>query len=245
MKARRLRAAIPSRKPNQDFFARCLRIFDENIKIAAIVKDAGIGQFKFGIETRAPATLIGKTLVGKLLLRILVQRLHVGVARRVVEIEVTLFYIFPVIPLGATQPEQPFFDDRIAAIPHRDGEADELMTIAESEEAIFVPAISARARLIVREIVPRIAVCAVVFAHGSPCAFAQVRSPSLPIDFVSFVLKKAFVFFAHEWPGRRTDARPRAGSSGLPIHLERKIRPRAAAGPYLSIYCRCLSAASL
>ena len=45
---------------------------------------------------------------------------------------------------------------------------------------VLAPAVGARTRLIVREVVPRVPAGAVVLAHRSPLALAQVRTPGLP-----------------------------------------------------------------
>src|SRR5437016_3769743 len=55
------------------------------------------------------------------------------------------------------------------------------MTITNAREPVFVPAISARARVIVREIIPGVAVRAVILTHGSPRTLAKIRTPALPM----------------------------------------------------------------
>ena len=72
-------------------------------------------------------------------------------------------------------------------IPHGHGKADELMPIAESGDAIFIPAICTRSRLIKSEITPRIAIRTVVLANCAPRALAEVRPPALPVDFAILV----------------------------------------------------------
>ena len=52
------------------------------------------------------------------------------------------------------------------------------MAIADAGETIFVPAVGTRARLFVGEVVPGVAVWAIVFADGAPRSIAQVRPPS-------------------------------------------------------------------
>src|SRR5262249_5481126 len=52
--------------------------------------------------------------------------------------------------------------------------------VAKARQAVLAPAVSTRARLIVREVIPGGAMGAVVLAHGPPLALAQVRSPELP-----------------------------------------------------------------
>ena len=55
-----------------------------------------------------------------------------------------------------------------------------LLVVADAGEAVFTPAIRAGAGLIVREVVPRISVGAVVLADRAPLSFAQVGPPALP-----------------------------------------------------------------
>src|SRR5262249_10295614 len=56
-----------------------------------------------------------------------------------------------------------------------------LMAVADPGEAVFVPAIRPRPGMVVREVVPRSAPRAVILADAAPCAFAQVRPPTLPV----------------------------------------------------------------
>src|SRR3954454_11935928 len=55
-----------------------------------------------------------------------------------------------------------------------------LMVIADSGEAVLSPVIGARPGLIVREVVPGIAVRTVIFAYGSPLPLAEIRTPQPP-----------------------------------------------------------------
>src|SRR6188474_559528 len=55
------------------------------------------------------------------------------------------------------------------------------MPIADASEAILIPSVRARPSMVVREVAPRIAARTVVFAHAAPRAFAEVRSPPLPM----------------------------------------------------------------
>ena len=92
---------------------------------------------------------------------------------RAVEVEVVFLDVLAVIALVAGEAEEAFFQDRIALVPQRDRETDRLVTVADAGQAVFVPAIGARAGVIVREIFPGGAVRAVVFAHRAPGAFAE------------------------------------------------------------------------
>src|SRR5207237_1252883 len=55
-----------------------------------------------------------------------------------------------------------------------------LVTVAKAGQAVFVPAVGARARVLERKVRPRIAVGAVVLAHTAPRALSQIWSPSPP-----------------------------------------------------------------
>ena len=55
-----------------------------------------------------------------------------------------------------------------------------LPEIGDSTNAIFIPAVCARPRMVVREISLRFAGCPVILAHGTPCALAEVWSPKVP-----------------------------------------------------------------
>src|SRR5690348_12975324 len=84
------------------------------------------------------------------------------------------------IPFGVGQTEQPFLQDRILAVPQRDREAPAHIEVAEPADAVLAPAIGATARMFVRQIVPGIALCAVVFAYGAPLPLAEIRPPMAP-----------------------------------------------------------------
>ena len=54
------------------------------------------------------------------------------------------------------------------------------MVVTNPGEPVLAPVIGARACLIVREVVPGVAVFAVVLADRAPLAFAEVRAPLFP-----------------------------------------------------------------
>src|SRR5258705_3546122 len=100
--------------------------------------------------------------------------------RSVVEIEIALLHVLAVIALLVGQPEQTLLDDGILPVPERESEAKPLPLVADASQSVFAPVVSARARLVVAEVVPGIAVVAVVLADGAPLAFAEVRPPGFP-----------------------------------------------------------------
>src|ERR1700730_11721460 len=84
------------------------------------------------------------------------------------------------VALAIVQAEQPLLEDRVLAVPQREGEAQPLVVVTETGETILTPMIGSRSRLIVREIIPCIAVLAVVLADRSPLSLAEVGAPLLP-----------------------------------------------------------------
>src|SRR2546422_11751115 len=59
-------------------------------------------------------------------------------------------------------------------------ETQQLLVVGEAADAVLAPAIGAAARVVVGQVVPRLAVRAVVFTHRSPLALAQIGSPPPP-----------------------------------------------------------------
>ena len=171
-----------------------LGVLDEDVEVAVLGEDAGVDQLELGILLAAAAVLLDQSAVGELRLRILVEHLHVRVRRRRVEVEVVLLHVLAVVALVAGEAEQALLEDRVAPVPERQGEAQVLRRVADAGEAVLVPAVDPRARVVVREVVPGGAVRAVVLAHGAPGPFAQSTAPTAP---GRAVLLEAVPFDAH------------------------------------------------
>jgi len=111
--------------------------------------------------------------------------------RRCIEVVVELLDVLAVIALAVREAEQTLFQNRILAVPQRQRQTQALLVIAETGEAVLAPAIDAAARVIVREVVPRVAMLAVVLADGAPLAFAEVWTPLFPRELVRRALPEA------------------------------------------------------
>src|SRR6516162_6795005 len=118
--------------------------------------------------------------IGIRTLRILVEVLHVRVSGCAVQVEIIFLDVLPVIGLAVGQPERPFLDYRVLAVPQGQRKTQPLVIVAETGETILTPVIGARAGLIMAEIVPRVPVAAIVLADGAPLAFAEVGPPLPP-----------------------------------------------------------------
>ena len=88
--------------------------------------------------------------------------------RRRVEIEVVFLDVLAVVPLAVGETERTLLEDGIPLVPECQGEAQPLLVVGETAEAVFAPPIGPRAQLVVREVVPGVAVRAVVFADRPP-----------------------------------------------------------------------------
>jgi len=78
---------------------------------------------------------------------------------------------------SAGQPEGSLFQDGVAPVPQREPQAEALVDIAEASEGILTPPVCTRTGVIVGEVVPCGAVCALVLPHGAALALAHVRTP--------------------------------------------------------------------
>src|SRR5262249_6532688 len=128
-----------------------------------------------------PPVLVHQLGIRERRLRVLLEELQVRVGRRAVDVEVVLLDVFAVVAFAAGQGEQSFLQERIAAVPEREGEADALVAITNAGQAVLVPSIGPRARMVVREAVPRGAAPAVALADATPGAFAEIRPLPLPV----------------------------------------------------------------
>ena len=152
-------------------------------KVAILPEDPGVDELVFGRRAvgRLPSGILGdEIVVGKGTLRILVERPHVGVGRRAVEVVPEFLHVLAVVALGVGEPEHPLLQDRVAAVPHGERKAPALVVVAEPGDAVLAPAIGARAGLVMGEVVPGIAAVAVVLAHRPPLPFAEVWPPPPP-----------------------------------------------------------------
>src|SRR5205085_5146869 len=112
---------------------------------------------------------------------VLVEHPHVRMSGRAVEVVIELLDVLAVVAFGIGEPEQPFLQDRVAAVPQCQAKAEQQLIVAKAADPVLAPAIGAAARLIMRKIFPGGTVLAVILAHRSPLTFAEIRSPAPPM----------------------------------------------------------------
>src|SRR5262249_20527252 len=105
--------------------------------------------------------------------------------------------------------EDALLQEGITPVPEGQGEAEGLAFVADPGQAVLAPAIGAGACLVVREVVPGVAVRAVVLSNGAPGALAQVGAPVPPGRAPVRHLEESLTLCAHmrgtEYPGGLTD----------------------------------------
>src|SRR5882724_7802986 len=84
------------------------------------------------------------------------------------------------------------------------------MAVADACNAIFAPAIGARARMVMRKKLPRCATGTVIFPDSSPLTFRKIRPPALPIFLACTIIFEPDVFSGlksgHEFEPRRENS---------------------------------------
>src|SRR5215472_5226890 len=175
-----LGSAIENRDSSQDVFRSLLGIFHKHIEIAVVFKDASVYQLVLRVVPGSFSVGFYQVVVWECSLRIFVEIFHVGVRWRAVEIEVVLLDIFAVVAFAVRQAEKAFFQDWVLAIPQGQSKAEILLIVGNTGEPVFAPAICARACLVVTEILPGIAILAVVLANRAPLTLTYVWPPFSP-----------------------------------------------------------------
>ena len=197
MDGRRLRAAIRHRGANELIIGSVLGVFERDVEKAVLAQNAGIPELEFALAFRSPGVAPNEFLVRISRLRITISHPHVGMRWRVVFVEENLLPILAVVPLRAGEAEEPLLQKRVAPIPEGEGKTKPLLEIGEAADPVLAPAISAGARVLVREIIPGVAMSAVILPHRAPLPLAQVRAPEMPALLAMVILLKATLLGVH------------------------------------------------
>ena len=176
------RTAIVDRDPDQNVRRRRLRVFGDDVEVAIGVEDAGVEQLELRIEVAAPPVFFDQLRIRESPLGILVERLEIGVRGRRVQVVVALLDVLAVVAFAVGQAEQPLLQDRVVAVPQRQGETQDLLIVADAVQAVLTPAVGPAAGGVVAERFPGRPARTVVLADGAPLTLAQVRAPLLPSE---------------------------------------------------------------
>ena len=109
-----------------------LRVVDLDDPVAIVVEHARVQQLVLGVKL-APAPVLGhQVAVGELALRIVVAPAVPRVTRERVEVPPVLLGVLTVVALVAGEAEDPLLEDRVAAVPKREPEAQPLLDVREA-----------------------------------------------------------------------------------------------------------------
>ncbi len=192
---RRIRSRVADADAHAHVVRRRFRVVDLDLPVTVRVERAGMFQVELALRAVAPRILFAQTRIRELGLRIVIAPLQPRRGRRGVDIPPVLLRVFAVISFGAGQTEDAFLQKRIAAVPQRQRKTHSLFEIADSGETVFVPPVSPRARVVMRKVIPGIAVGAVILSHGAPRTLAHVRTDRFPLAGLPVRRRRqAFVF---------------------------------------------------
>src|SRR5882762_7979881 len=109
-------AAIAGLDPDRDVFGVGLGVFDEDVPVAIVIKNAGVEEFVLGARAVAPV-LFDQIGIRVLALRIFVKHAHVAVRRSAVEVEPVFLNVLAVDAFVGGKAKHALFQDRVAAVP--------------------------------------------------------------------------------------------------------------------------------
>src|SRR5712691_2757252 len=149
--------------------------------VAAVIEYPGVEQLVLRLESGARAVLGNKVLVGERGLRIVVPPAVPCVAGKRVQVPPVLLNVLAVISLSAGQAEGALLQERVAAVPQRQPQAQPLLHVAEAGQVVLAPPVGARTSVLERQVAPRLAVGAVILAYRPPLALADIWPPLVPL----------------------------------------------------------------
>src|SRR5437868_13129175 len=106
MQRRSFWPAVRNRQANEDVVFVSLGVFCKDIEVAVVSKGSTVDEFKLSCAQATLPIFLDQTRIRKFRLRVFVERLHVGMRRRRVEVVVELLYVLTVIALGASETEE-------------------------------------------------------------------------------------------------------------------------------------------
>src|SRR6266566_3220174 len=179
----------------------CFSIFKSNVEVAAFREDARVDQFIFRFLTTAIVIRFDKIFIGKGVLRVFVQSLHIRMSWGIVEKEIIFFDILPMVAFRIRQAEEPFLQNWIGLVPQGKSKTHESLIVTNTQQAILAPTIGARTRVIMWEVIPCITIDGIILTYSTPLAFTKIRSPAIPrLTILMRFLKSALFCVWHHVP---------------------------------------------
>ena len=176
-----VRAGVLHRHVHQHVAGAVLGVADLDDPVPVTVERAGVEQLVLGLEPVAGGVRGDQVVIGEGPLGVVIAPPVPGVAGHRVEVPPVFLDVLAVVALRPGQPEEPLLEDGVAPIPQSEPQAQPLLDVAEAGQAVLTPPVRPGPGVVVREVVPRRAVLAVVLADRSPLALSDVRAPQVPV----------------------------------------------------------------
>ena len=96
-----------------------------------------------------PAAVVDELLVRERRLRVVIAPAKQRVTRKPLEVPPVLLGVLAVVSLGPRQAEHSLLEDRVAAVPEREREAELVADVGDAGHPVLVPAVGARPRVVV------------------------------------------------------------------------------------------------
>jgi len=181
MHGRCVRPRVGHRDRHQQVVGRGLGVAHLDDPVPPVAEHPGVQQLILRLQPAPRRVHRDQLLIRERGLRVVVAPPVPGVAGDRVQVPPALLDVLAVVALRAGQPEGPLLQDRVAAVPQRQGQAQPLLDVAEPGQAVLAPPVGPGPGVIVRQVVPRIPVGAVVLPHRAPLPLADVRPPPVPV----------------------------------------------------------------
>ena len=137
------RAPVGHSDHGDQVFWAGLGVLHVHIEITVIGEHARVEQLVLEVVARPLPVGAHEVVVRVGRLGIFVEQVHVGVSRGVVDVEVILLHVLAVIALRIGEAKEPLLQDRVSAVPQRQGQAELLAVVAYTGDTVFPPAVSA------------------------------------------------------------------------------------------------------
>src|SRR6202034_2513642 len=122
-----------------------------------------------------------EVVIGEGPLRVVIPPPVPGMAWHRVQVPPVLLDVLTVIALLTGQAERPLLEDRVVSVPQGQRQAQPLFDVAEPGQPVLAPPVRAGPGVVVRQVVPGLAVRAVVLPDRAPLPLADVRPPPVPV----------------------------------------------------------------
>jgi hypothetical protein len=142
-------APVEHSHPHHDIVNRGLGILDGDIEVAIVVEHACVQKFVFELVATAAPVGVYQIVVGEGGVRVLIEEALVGVGRGGVEVEVVLLHVLAMIAFAVREAKEALLENGVLAVPHGQGQAQQLLIVGEACDPVLSPPVGARTRLIV------------------------------------------------------------------------------------------------